>query len=77
MPFVGACGERMPDSAIEPLASWVLQGPLGLLAREITDPKRIRERHMRPVLNHQSYLEADGLGTPAMWGDSRPDSTIR
>jgi hypothetical protein len=58
MPFVGACGERMPDSAIEPLASWVLQGPLGLLAREITDSKQIRERHMHLV---RILAEAAGL----------------
>lgn len=42
---VGACDEQTRKSAIERFASWVLQGPLGLLAREITDAEEIRERH--------------------------------
>ncbi|OXV11596.1 hypothetical protein Egran_00643 [Elaphomyces granulatus] len=42
---VGACDEQTRKSAIERFASWILQGPLGLLAREITDAEEIRERH--------------------------------
>jgi hypothetical protein len=45
LPFVGAGDKQTRESAIEQFASWVLQGPLRLLAEEITDAEKTRERH--------------------------------
>jgi hypothetical protein len=44
-PFVGSCDKQTLESATEQFASWVLQGPLRLLANEITDAEEIDKRH--------------------------------
>ena len=44
-PISGLCDKQTLESATEQFASWVLQGPLRLLANEITDAKEIDKRH--------------------------------
>jgi hypothetical protein len=49
-PYVGPCDKQTLESATEQFASWVLQGPLRLLAKEITDAEEIDKRHRSLVL---------------------------